>query len=236
VVTIASATFVVNADDTTADFRISERIITGVVVPPASRNPAGTDPNTDARAVLEVDTAVDPLNPTFHPWWCIANGVWQRYQWNGVNAVMTVMGSGGGREISMFHNPSGGGEYHYNGSTTINPAYHVEEAAEPVELNLASRIFLKGWIIDETGGVPTPTDETVGLYYGVDDESTCTNLCTITNVQLVSGPGNVASIIGNKIVGMTFDNVSIYSVDWQAVSVDLLVDGQQHIMMPRAEV
>ena len=59
-------------------------------------------------------------------------------------------------------------------------------------------------------------------------------LGTILNVAKVSGPGNAPTLNANKIT-MTFDNVSIYSVEWQAVT-DGLVDQEQHIMMPRAEV
>jgi len=233
VVTIASATFVANADDTTVTFYLREHNLTGTIIPGGLQAPGGVDPLTDSRFSVEVDTETDPFNPITYFWGCPANTAQQRYLYNGVSTPVTVLGSGGDRGIALSHNPQGGGEMFYGGSTTIAPAYHVEEAAAPVALNNASRIFLRGKIIDETGGAPTPTDEEVGIYF-TKEGPTADQLGTILNVAKLSGPGNAPTLNANKIT-MTFDNTSIYSVEWQAVT-DGLVDQEQHLMMPRAEV
>lgn len=234
IVTIATAGFTVNADDTTAVFYLREHNLTGAIITGGLQPPTGVDPLGDSRFSVERDTETDPTNPITYFWACSANTAQQRYQYNGIATPITVMGTGGDRGIALTHNPQGGGEAFYGGSTTAAPSYHVEEAAEPVPLNNASRIFLRGKIFDETGGAPTATDEEVGLYFSADDGPTADTLATITNAALVSGPGNAPSIAANKLT-MTFDNVSIYSVEWQAVA-DGLVDQQQHLMMPRAEV
>ena len=234
VLTIASASFVTNADDTTANFFLKEQNLTGLIAPGAIAAPGAPDPLSDLRSAWEVDTETDPFNPLSYLWISVNNGAWARYQFNGISTPMTVLGTGGDRGIALSHNPQGGGEYFYGGSTTIAPAYHVEEAAAPVPLNNASRIFLRGKIIDETGGAPTPTDEQVGIYFNKLKGPTADVLGTILNVAKVSGPGNAPTLNANKIT-MTFDNVSIYSVEWQAVT-DGLVDQEQHLMMPRAEV
>ena len=98
----------------------------------------------------------------------------------------------------------------------------------------ATRVFLRGRQFDETGGSPTPTDEIVALYWGTTHQS-AKNLATILNVAKVSGPGSAPTISANKIQNFTFDGVTIYSVEWQA-QTDGLVDGQQHKLMPHAEV
>ena len=236
VVTIASASFVVNADDTTVTFYLREHNLTGAIIPGAVAAPGGPDPTLDARGAREVDAETDPLNPAFYVWFCVANGIWQRYQYLGISTPMTTLGTGGDRAVSMSHNPDGGGEYFYGGSTTGSPAYHIEEAAARVQIVNGMRIFLRGSLIDETGGAPTPTDETVGCYWSTVDP-TAKNLATIANVAKLSGPGNASpSISANKILGMTFDNSSIYQVDWLAGSGgDGLPDGATHLFMPHVE-
>jgi len=234
VMTIASASWFVN-NDTTARFNISEQNLIGAIVPPSLQAPGGLDPLGDVHFSIEVDTDTDPTAPITYIWICVNNSIWTRFLYNGVGAALTALGSGGGRDIALSHNPQGGGEYFFDPTTTLLPGYHIEEAAPPQPLNNASKVFLRGFIIDETNGAPTPTDETVGLYYGLTGP-TCTNLATITDVVLVSGPGNASpTIVANKIVGMTFDNLSIYSVKWQAIA-DGLVDQETHIMMPHVEL
>ena len=233
-VTIASATFTPNANDTTVTFFLRERNLTGTIIPGGLQAPGGVDPLGDSRFAGEVDAETDPFNPLFYIWACPNNTLQQRYQYNGVATPLSILGAGGDRGIALNHNPLGGGEGFYAGSTTLLPAFHVEEAGAPIALPNASRIFLRGKIIDESGGAPTPEDKAVGLFFSADDSPTPDVLGTILNVAKVSGPGNAPSLSANKIT-MTFDNVSIYSAEWQAVT-DGLVDQDLHQMMPRAEV
>lgn len=196
--------------------------------------PSGPTPSGDARWVVEVDSEAAPTAPVTYLWLCFADGTWTRYRWNGVGSAITVLGSGGNRGIAMPHNPNGGGQYFYSGSTTASPGYYVEEVQARVALPGAVRVFLRGYQVDETGGSPTPTDETVGLYWGTTNQ-TPDNLATILNAAKVSGTGTNPTISANKINNFTFDGTTIYSVEWQA-STDGLVDQELHTLMPHVEV
>ena len=196
--------------------------------------PTGPDPTADVQIVVELDTDTDPAAPVRYIWMCGNAGNWTRYQWRGVGNTMVPGGSGGDRGIALTHNPSGGGEYYYAGSTTASPAIHVEESAARVAVLGGTRVTLRGYVIDETGGSPTAPDKTVALYYGTGDEPEAANLATITNATKVSGPGSAPVIVGNKITNFSCDSSTVYSVEWQAVS-DGLSQGDRHLLMPRAE-
>ena len=189
----------------------------------------------DCRFRIEVDQDTDPLNPVTYVWISRDDGAWGRYLWNGVAALMTALGAGGDRGISMSHNSHGGGERFYDGSSTVLPGYHIEEVQSRVSLPGATRVFLRGALIDETGGSPTATLETVGLYW-TKVQGQARNLATILNVVKVSGPVNPApAIVGNKITNFPFDNTSIISVEWQA-DTDGLADQDPHALMPHLEL
>ena len=207
--------------------------ISTTVLPGGLKSPGGLSPALDARFAIEVDTDTNPLVPVTYIWVCRANGSWARYQWNGVASPLTALGTGGNRGLALSHNPNGGGQYFYDGSTTGAPAYHVEEVQARVALPGATRIFLRGVLFDETGGVPSVVDGTVGLYWGTTQQ-TADNLATITNATKVSGPGNAPGIAANKITNFTMDDTTIYSVDWQA-STDGLANAVDHMLMPRVE-
>ena len=146
---------------------------------------------------------------------------------------MTAMGTGANRGMGLSHNPLGGGQYFYDGSTSVTPALHVEEVQARDPLPGATRVYFSGFLIDETGGAPTPPDRTVGLYYKTT-EQTPKNLGTILNAAKVSGPGSAPIIVGNKVTQVTFDNISVYSVEWQAAT-DGLSDQDPHTLMPHVE-
>jgi len=209
--------------------------LTGTVPPIGTRSPGALDPVGDVRLCVEVDTDTNPLVPVTYIWYCVAHGAWARFQWNGVGSIMTVLGSGGDRGIALSHNPNGGGQYFLDPTTTISPTYHIEEVQARVPITNGTRVFLRGYQIDETGGVPTPSDETVGLYWGLADQ-TPNNLATISNAVKVSGPGTAPILAGNKFTNFTFDGTTIYSVDWDAVGSDGLANQQQHMLMPHVEV
>ena len=215
--------------------------LTGVTGIEATVVPGGIDypngpilANNDVRFVVEVDQDTDPLNPVTYVWISRDDGPWARYQWNGVASPMTALGSGGDRGLALGHNNHGGGERFYDGSSTLLPAYHIEEVQSRVALPGATRVFLRGSLIDETGGAPTPTDETVGLYW-TKIQGQPRVLATILNAALVSGPGTAPVIVGNKITNFTFDNTSIYSVEWQAAT-DGLSNQDPHALMPHVEI
>ena len=213
---------------------LTESDLTSTVVPVGLRAPGGPNPINDMRWYFDVDTDTFPTSPTTYIWVSHNDGPLVRHQWNGIGSVMTSGGTGGDRSIALSHNPNGGGERYYDGSSTGTPAYHVEEVQARVPLVGGTRVFLRGYQIDETGGSPTPTDEIVGLYWGVGQQ-TPDNLASISNAVKVSGPGSAPSISGNKIQNFTFDGTSIYSVDWDAVS-DGLSGGDIHSLMPHVEV
>lgn len=207
-----------------------ENNITGATIPGGIQAPGGPSSGDDARAVIEVDTETDPTTPVQYPWWCVNDGSWQRYLWNGVAATMTPLGSGGDRGIAPVHNPTGGGEYFYDGSSTASPALHIEEVADRIPIDQGMRLTVTGFLIDETGGAPTPVDKPVGLYYGTVGP-TAKSLGTISNPVKVSGPGSTPTITTNKMT-MTFDNASIYTFDWRSGSGgDGLPDQTQHLAM-----
>ena len=92
-----------------------------------------------------------------------------------------------------------------SGSTSYNPG----DIFEALDNNVSVVRHLALNKIVETTGVPF----TGGIFVSQGD------------------PGPISA---DKIT-MTFDNVSIYSVEWQAVA-NGLVDQELHQMMPRAEV
>ena len=212
---------------------LTESDITGAAAPAGLASPGGNDPNGDIGMCIEVDSDTDPLNPLTYLWLCQDDGNWARFSWNGIGSAMLPAGGGGDRGIALSDNKFGGGEYYYDGSTTANPNYHIEEVQARVPIIGGTRIFLRGNQTDETGGSPTPTDETVALYWGTT-QSVPDNLASISNIQKVSGPGTVATISANKIQNFTFDGTTIYSVDWAAIS-DGVANQQQHTLMPHAE-
>jgi len=228
-VTGATATLV-----TVATFFLREHNITGAIIIGGLQAPSGVDPLTDSRFAVEVDTDTDPLNPIQYIWACPNNTAQQRYQYNGVATPLTVLGTGGNRGIALSHNPNGGGGYFLDPSTTGTPTFHIEEVQARVPIVNGTRIFLRGYQIDQTGGIPTPTDEMVGLYWSKAGP-TCNNLATISNAVKVSGPGSVPGVTANKITGFTFDETTIISVDWNAVG-DGVLNQQQHMLMPLVEV
>jgi len=213
---------------------LTEVDISTAVLPGALKAPAGPSAGGDIRFAIEVDSDTNPLVPVTYVWVLTNNGSWARYQWNGVATPMTPLGSGGNRGIGLSHNPGGGGEYFYDGSTTLLPAYHIEEVQARVPIIGGTRIFLRGYQIDETGGAPTPTDETVGLYWGTT-QAQPDNLATISNPVKVSGPGTTPMVSGNKITNFTFDGTTIYSIEWAAVS-DGVANQQVHALMPHVEI
>jgi len=215
--------------------------LTGVTPIQGAIVPGGVDyPNgpvlaiNDNRYAIEVDQDTDPTAPVTYVWNLRDDGAWGRYQYNGVGSPMTPLGSGGDRGIALSHNSHGGGERFYDGSTTGSPAYHIEEVQARVSLVGGTRIFLRGYQIDETGGAPTPTDETVGLYWGTT-QGQPDNLATISNAVKVSGPGTAPILAGNKFTNFTFDGTTIYSVEWAAIS-DGLSNQQAHTLMPHVEI
>ena len=219
-----------------------ETDITTTVVPAALRAPAGPNPTSDIRWAIEVDTETDPaagtwpLPPTYI-WHCVNNGQWARYRWNGVNALVTDLGQGGNRGIALSHNPNGGGEYFYDGSSTTNPAYHLEECQARIPLLNGARVFFRGYAIDETSGDTTPAtpiDADVGIFYGTT-EQTANNLATLTAVAKVSGPGSAPVLnTDGKIANFTLDGITIYSADWDAVTSDFITPQTLHMLMARA--
>jgi len=215
--------------------------LTGVTEIQGTVVPGGVDfPNgplltiNDCRFTVEVDQDTDPTVPVTYVWILRNNGAWGRFQWNGVGSAMTALGSGGDRGVALSHNSHGGGERFYDGSTTLLPAYHVEEAQARDPIIGGTRIYLRGYQIDETGGAPTPIDATVGLYWGTS-QGQPDNLATISNPVKVSGSGATPMVVGNKITDFTFDGVTIYSVDWAAVS-DGVASQQFHALMPHVEI
>lgn len=197
--------------------------------------PSGISPNNDVRWSIEVDTDTDPLNPITYIWVCVNDGSWARYRWNGIASPMTALGSGGSRSFALTHNPNGGGQYVYDGSTTTDPSYHVEEVLEREPIIGGTRIFLTATQFDETGGTPTPDDVIVGVYFGTT-EQTPSNLATLAAVAKVSGTGSdpVLNTEG-KIANFTADGTTIYSADWLAVG-DGLINQQRHMLMPHVEL
>ncbi|MGD9725628.1 MAG: hypothetical protein AB7V39_04435 [Nitrospiraceae bacterium] len=212
---------------------LTEANITATVVPGALAAPTGPSPAGDVRFAIEVDADTNPLSPITYVWVSYADGAWARFRWNGVGSPMTSLGSGGNRGLALSENKLGGGEYLYDGSTTANPSYIVEEVQDRVALPGATTIFLRATQFDETGGSPTPLDQTVGLYWGTTQAQPRT-LATITNAQKVSGPGSAPVIVANKITNFTADGTTIYSVDWQAAT-DGLVNQQRHMLKPHIE-
>lgn len=208
--------------------------ITSTVNPPFAF-PSPTLSPIDLRYSVEVDDEADPLNPVTYIWHGQEDGIWARFQWNGVSSAMTALGTGGSRSIGIVHNPTGGGQYNYSPSTTLNPAYDIQEVQSRVALVGGTRLFFTGFQFDQTGGSPTPTDETVGIYYGTT-EATADNLATISNPQRVSGTGTIPSLLGGKITGFTCDNTTVYSVDWDAVGSDGLVSGDYHMLRAHIEI
>jgi len=209
--------------------------LTATTAPVAVAAPGGPDPLGDAHIHVQVDNDADPAAQVTTVYLLLADGAWEAFRWNGVAALMTSQGTGGDRGIALSKIQDGGGEYFYGGSTTAAPSHHVEEIQARTPISQGTRVYVRGYTFDESGGVPVVPDVTCGLYYSTTQQAP-NSLATVTAVAKVSGPGTAPSLVGGKLSGMTMDGVTIYSLDWNAVGAVEVAQGQLHSLMPRIEV
>lgn len=195
----------------------------------------GVSISNDGRVHVQVDNESTPAAPIVTAWVSFNDGAYEGLQWNGSGSPMTTVGSGGDRGIALSRFDQGGGEYIYEGSTTANPAHHIEEIQGRVAIPGGTRVFLRGYTFDETGGTPVVPDETAALFWNKAQGPGPRNLGTLDAVALASGPGTAPTLNANKIDDMTLDGVSVYSADWLAVG-DGVANGEKHQLQPRLEL
>lgn len=211
--------------------------ITTTVAPGPLQHPGGPNLTTnDVHWSVQVDNESNPGTQVVVVWLLIENGTWEAFQWNGIASVMTSLGTGADRGIALSNFQTGGGEYIYEGSTTANPSLHVEEAQVRVPIPGGTRIFVRGSTFDETGGAPASAVEDIGLYFGTSVDQSPDQLATLSAVAKVSGPGAIPTLSANKMIGVTLDNTTIYSMDWTAVTSAEVANGVFHQAMPRIEI
>ncbi len=195
-------------------------------------------PNADALSandvhfVVQVDNEASPTAQTVDVWLLTSNGAWIRYRWNGSGSAMTTGGTGGTRNYSMSGTQVGGGQYIYEGSTTIAPELTVEEDGERVPLVAGARIFFKAYTFDETGGAPTDGNADVELRLSGTEQAASVQ-ATVSAVGVLSGPSPAPTLVGNEAQGVTCDNgATVYFMDWDSVT-DGFSDQEYAQVMPR---
>lgn len=211
--------------------------VTSTVAPGALAYPGGPEESSDVHMIVQVDNETDPTSQSATVWISFANGTYEGFAYTmGAATQMTSIGSGGDRGIALSRMTQGGGEYIYEGSDTLNPALNIEEIQARVPIPGGTRVFVRGYTFDETGGSPTTPDETVGLYFNVGDDAGPSQLASLTAVAKVSGPGTAPTLNADKMEDMSMDGVSIYSMDWDAVLAGQVSNGENHQAMPRIEL
>lgn len=211
--------------------------LTGTVVPGSIAYPAGPASGAppDAHLHVQVDNIANPAAQVVTIWLEVANGSWTAYQWNGNAALMTSLGSGGDRGIAISKTQQGGGNYVYDGSSTLAPSLHIEEVQARLPIPGGTRVYLRGYTFDETGGAPTIPDKTVGLFFGQSVDQAPDELASLVAVALESGAGTAPSLNADKMDDMSMDGASVYSMDWDAETAGQLTNGENHLAMARIE-